>query len=295
MEKLSAKVKCYSIERKRQHREEISAKDWHKLRLYKNDHFLDDWAKENVATSTKNIDRINAHDITVEEFMEKYEKPGVPVILLGCAENWDALNTWNFPDLVKKYGKCKLKIGEDDEGYPLKLRLKHFIEYMLYNKDDSPLYLFQSSIESRKKVKDLVKDYTVPKFFQDDYFKIMGTNTRPPFRWLLIGPKRSGTTIHCDPLSTSAWNTSLVGHKKWLLFPPHHSKDFVKGRKYKQKGEDDEAIHYFKTIYPRIIEGENVDKLYEFVQGPGETVFIPGRWWHAVLNLNDTIAITQNY
>ena len=165
----------------------------------------------------------------------------------------------------------------------------------MYNKDDSPLYLFQSSIESRKKVKDLVKDYTVPKFFQDDYFKIMGTNTRPPFRWLLIGPKRSGTTIHCDPLSTSAWNTSLVGHKKWLLFPPHHSKDFVKGRKYKQKGEDDEAIHYFKTIYPRIIEGENVDKLYEFVQGPGETVFIPGRWWHAVLNLNDTIAITQNY
>ena len=260
MEKLSSKVKYYSIDRKRKHREEISVKDWHKLRIYKDDKYLEDWIKEDDSVSTMNVDRVNASDITVEEFMEKYEKPGVPVILLGWTENWDALSWWNFADLINKYGKWKLKVGEDDEGYPLKLRLKHFIEYMLYNKDDSPLYLFQSSIESRKKIKDLVKDYSVPKFFQDDYFKILGSNTRPPFRWFLMGPRRSGTTMHWDPLSTSAWNTSLVGHKKWLLFPPNYTKEFAKGKKYKQKGEDDEAIHYFKTIYPRIIEGEKSRK-----------------------------------
>jgi histone arginine demethylase JMJD6 len=85
-----------------------------------------------------------------EDFMEKYEKPSKPVLLLGTTEHWQAINKWNFADLIKKYKNCKLKIGEDDEGYPLKLKLKYFIEYLLYNKDDSPLYLFQSSIESRK-------------------------------------------------------------------------------------------------------------------------------------------------
>lgn len=123
-------------------------------------------------------------------------------------------------------------------------------------------------------------------------------------RWFLIGPERSGTCVHIDPLATSAWNTLIVGKKRWVLFPPHVPKSVVKGTKQIYKGEDDEAIHYFTTILPRIKQAakdsggtgkyENFE-FYEFTQYENETVFIPNGWWHAVLNLTDTVGVTQNF
>jgi histone arginine demethylase JMJD6 len=66
-----------------------------------------------------------------------------------------------------------------------------------------------------------------------------------------------------------------------------------------KKGEDDEAIQYFDFIFPRLKAAENhpggkLPTIIECIQYPGETMFVPGGWWHAVINLDNTFAITEN-
>lgn len=61
-------------------------------------------------------------------------------------------------------------------------------------------------------------------------------------RWFLVGPKRSGTSVHIDPLGTSAWNTVVSGRKLWVVFPPHVDKNVAKGKDVIRQGEDDEPV-----------------------------------------------------
>jgi histone arginine demethylase JMJD6 len=78
-----------------------------------------------------------------------------------------------FQEIYQRYKDCEFKIGEDDEGYKIKVKLKYFFEYLVHQKDDSPLYLFESSIEDIRDAKDMIKHYEVPKYFRDDLFKVV--------------------------------------------------------------------------------------------------------------------------
>ena len=227
-----------------------------------------------------------AATLSVAAFVARYEAPNLPCVISGCTDGWAAARgAWHPAALYGAYRHRKFKVGEDDDGYPVKLKLKHFLRYCARQRDDSPLYVFDSMYEAGARDCAIRHDYTVPPYFADDLFRLVGEHRRPPYRWFLVGPARSGTGVHCDPLGTSAWNTLLYGRKRWVLFPPDAPREAVKARAYvrRDRGEDDEPVDYFTRLLPRIRAAHPAlaPRMIEFVQRPGDTVFVPGGWWHA--------------
>ncbi len=159
------------------------------------------------------LPRIDVSAVTPAEFVEQFERPGRPVVITGAMAGWPALRRWTLGRLRKRFGAEKFKIGEDDEGFAVKVPLKDYLRYLPEQVDDSPLYAFDSSFHEHAVKRTLADDFEVPEFFREDLLGAAGERSRPPYKWFILGPPRSGTGIHIDPLGTSAWNALVSGRK----------------------------------------------------------------------------------
>lgn len=172
--------------------------------------------------------------------------------------------------------------------------------------DDAPLYLFDSRfVEKTAGDEDpgMGADYTPPSFLSEDLFQLMG-DKRPDYRWLIVGPERSGSTFHKDPNATSAWNAVITGSKGWVMFPP----DICPPGVYVSEDEAEvtsplSLAEWFRSFFdaawseygPNARSATNRGKMRVGVCYAGEIVYVPSGWWHLVVNLEASVAVTQNF
>lgn len=236
--------------------------------------------------AVETIDRRSATELTLEDFKRDYEMGNRPLIITEAIHKWPAIEKWTDEYLVKACEGQTFYAG----GY--QVSMDKYLHYSRTLVDDQPLFIFDKNFATN--VPMLAADYDVPQYFQEDFFSLLG-DERPDYRWLIIGPKKSGSTFHIDPNSTNAWNGVIRGSKKWIMFPPEIVPPGV------HPSEDGSAVstpvslmEWFVTFYPQIKKLPPHMKPLEGVCREGEIVFVPHGWWHLVLNLDESIAVTQN-
>jgi histone arginine demethylase JMJD6 len=54
---------------------------------------------------------LHLQDISLEEFVSKYETPRVPVVLTGLTDGWAAQQEWTPRKLLEQYREHRFKVG----------------------------------------------------------------------------------------------------------------------------------------------------------------------------------------
>ncbi len=254
------------------------------------------------------LDYLDAGDLAREDFDARYVAAARPCMVRGCTTQWRAASRWKSPaDLARWYGDVGIRITEtrDDPGaMPRALRMP-LSKYLQYAEADSggadfPWYGFEDDLTGERSVLARGGDWDVPFFCSQDCYDTSAEarHVFPRNTFFIVGGARTGTNLHVDPNCTSAWNSLLCGRKRWALFPPVDSQGMV------DMGVEQDGARVKRTppclwweeVYPTIVANGSAEKygMIECIQEPGDTIFVPEGWWHTVLNLELTIAITAN-
>ena len=244
---------------------------------------------------TTNIPRANAitrlENLSAAEFLESWSNK--PFILTKTVLEWPVYKVWDMNSLLEKYGDVLFRAESVDWS------LSTYVEYMRNNSDESPLYLFDRSFVSKMNLNTNNKQqplaYWSPECLGKDLFDVLG-DKRPDSKWLIIGPARSGSTYHKDPNATSAWNAVLRGSKYWIMFPSSPSSRPPPGVYVSEdQSEVTSPLSIAEWLLGFHAEARKTPGCVEGICAEGEVLHVPSGWWHLVVNLDASIAITQNF
>lgn len=222
--------------------------------------------------SPEGVAIVDAKDITPEQFVRYFLSLRRPVLIRGLVSSWPALEKWSPSYFVQHYGQLPVWMGSIPYAQQFKLPgkkgpLAQYAQYLsLYNSEqgrammrDKPImYVFDNEILTSQSGQSLMEDVVVPELVRS--FARSGSQ----FMW---GPEGSGAPMHHH---RDAWNGLVFGRKAWWFQPPSvaTSATFV----------SDQWVSDYRCV-----------------QEPGDFVYVPDSWSHAVYNLQDSAAVAIEF
>ncbi|KAJ8905206.1 hypothetical protein NDN08_001715 [Rhodosorus marinus] len=269
---------------------ELDTRLWLRLNDVYSDVLFHSWHCASAGISPKwlsgdNVERFPIDDFSEDHFTTLFDESNRPFIL----KDWKTRTggSWSREWLISK---CDPSKRVNAGGFLFSL--PEYFDYMDSVVDDQPLYLFDKQFAEN--LPEVAEAYSSPECYGKDFFSLLPESFHPDWRWLIIGGRRSGSSFHKDPNETSAWNGVVRGSKRWLMLPPGAGPP--PGIQPSADGGSVvgpmSAMEWFLNFFDMIVDHP---QLVQCTTIAGEVLYVPRGWWHIVLNLEETVAITQNF
>ncbi|KAI3378276.1 hypothetical protein SNEBB_004629 [Seison nebaliae] len=174
------------------------------------------------------------HDITQEEFLQKYAFTKHPVLIKNAAKHWKALQVFSVDYFVRLDNNLRYVIQKKQEldpsasdGYgqcqffPYKTNFSNIYELgealrygeiSLDGKTGKPWYVGWNNCHPSSAA-------VLRKYYQVPYFVPNNTESSTT-DWIFIGCPGYGAHLHVDQVDHPSWQAQLKGEKIWTLMPP---------------------------------------------------------------------------
>ncbi len=226
-----------------------------------------------------------------QEFTERFTEPCCPLIVTKLATKWPAFTKWTFEFLSNNFGSHIVHVADRliSPTAMHRMPFQEFIELCLLSArawdpaDEHMSEKLYCGLQLLSQYPELNDDISHP-----DFITCLYRNSAQLREWylfhfgvVLVGCKGAFTPFHRDLFFTHGWLAQISGRKQWVLVPP--DSNLVN------------ALRRERT--PQNVDGATTDRsrAYTAVIEPGEMIFVPAGWYHAVTSLDPTISVGFNF
>lgn len=243
------------------------------------------------------VDSVDAASISPEQFHRDYVARNRPCVLRGAVKHWPAFERWHQPAYLKsKVGDVMLSarsaptaeyVGVADEAIRADLEVKDraifedisFHEFVdRATSSPEQLVLHSIPLNGRTGLQALNDDVGTFSFVRN----LTGSRMYPSIRAFFY--RHSYTDWHYHA-SDEALMTQVVGSKEVLLLPPDQASWDAMWPVLCKTGYGFGVDHKRFPKYSAIVPSR-------VIVGPGDALFIPTYWWHAVASIDNQFGIT---
>jgi len=221
------------------------------------------------------------------EFQSSYFKLNKPLVIRNLSKDWPAYTKWNWDYFKLLVGDQRVGIYNNiksDAYTPINTADDYttfgkYIDMISSGPAEWRIFLFNIFDHAP----ELMKDFIWPEHLLNGFVK--------KYPMLFVGGQGSITHMHFDIDTSHIFHTQFIGRKRVLLFP------FDEQHKLYRKPFEVLSLVDFSKYYERDLDYKQFPALkyasgYEVVLEHGDTLFMPGGYWHHMEYLESGFAMS---